>query len=561
MIYNDWNILPKANNSLANRLQLPTTEATILFHRGITSRNEAEAFINPPPSTLHDPYLFQGMDKCVSRLELAIRNKEAIGIFGDFDADGLTGTAVLTRGLTNLGASVHPYIPHRTLEGHGISNESIEFFKEKKVSLLMTVDCGVTSFNEINMAKTLGIETIVTDHHVPGDTLPNAVSIINPSLPNSEYPFNHLTGVGTAFKVIQALYENFKHDIPDHLYALVALGTISDVGLMKDENRFLSNKGLTVINNYPIPSIDSLIKISGFSKSTLSTENLSYGIIPRINVAGRLDHANLSLQLLLSDSIEESNNIASELEVLNKRRQVMTEQAILEAKSQLLKEIGTSTPNIIFAGKQQWIPGILGLIAGRLAEEYNRPVIAASGKGDYIRASARSIPEFNMIEALKICSNIFEKFGGHHMAAGFTIKKENLKTFRQQMTSVADELLENLERNIVLDIDTEIDLSWINRESLNFLSSLEPYGSGNSTPVFLTKGASVLDSRSVGKDKTHLKLTIQQGGAIIEAMAFRQGHRLKEARGEIDIAYSPGINYWNGKETIQLTIEDFKRSH
>ena len=560
MIYNDWNVLPEADNSLVNKLQLPRAKATILFHRGITSSNEADAFINPSSSNLHDPYLFQGMDNCVSRLLFAIKNKEKIGIFGDFDTDGLTGTAVLARGLANLGASVHPYIPHRTLEGHGISDESIDFFKKNEVSLLITVDCGVTSFNEINTAKKLGIETIVTDHHVPDDTLPDAVSIINPSLPTSAYPFNHLTGVGTAFKVIQALYEKCKSNIPDHLYALVALGTISDVGLMKDENRFLSNKGMNVINNQPIPSIDSLIKISGFSKSTLSTENLSYGIIPRINVAGRLDHANISLQLLLSDSLEETDKIASNLEVLNKQRQVMTERAILEAKSQLLKEEGSSTPNIIFAGKQQWMPGILGLIAGRLSEEYNRPVIAASGEGDYIRASARSIPEFNMIGALRTCSNIFEKYGGHHMAAGFTIKSKNLKTFRQQMTSVADELLENLERKVVLDIDTEIDLNWINRESLSFLSSLEPYGNGNPAPLFLTKGTSVLDSRSVGKDKNHLKLTIQQGSSIIEAMAFRQGSRLKEARGEIDIVYSPGINHWKGNDTIQLTIEDFKRS-
>ena len=217
-------------------------------------------------------------------------------------------------------------------------------------------------------------------------------------------------------------------------------------------------------------------------------------------------------------------------------------------------------PDIIFAGKQQWMPGILGLIAGRLSEEYNRPVIAASGEGDYIRASARSIPEFNMIGALRTCSNIFEKYGGHHMAAGFTIKSKNLKTFRQQMTSVADELLENLERKVVLDIDTEIDLNWINRESLSFLSSLEPYGNGNPAPLFLTKGTSVLDSRSVGKDKNHLKLTVQQGSSIIEAMEFRQGSRLKEARGEIDIVYSPGINHWKGNDSVQLTIEDFKKN-
>jgi single-stranded-DNA-specific exonuclease len=264
---------------------------------------------------------------------------------------------------------------------------------------------------------------------------------------------------------------------------------------------------------------------------------------------------------LLSDSVEEATSIASKLEVLNKRRQTITERAITEAKLQLVKGNNSLTPpNLIFAGKQHWAPGILGLIAGRLSEEYNRPVIAASGEGEYIRASARSIPEFNMIEALKICAPVFEKYGGHPMAAGFTIKREHLKTFRQQMSSVADELLENVQRKSILDIDTEIDFSWINRESLGFLQSLEPYGNGNLKPVFLTRGATILDSRGLGRDKNHLKLIIQQNGTTIEAMAFRQGKRIKEARGELDVAYTTGLNYWKGRESIQLTVEDFKKS-
>ena len=558
MNFSKWSILPSADKFEIRNIGYPNVESTLLSHRGINTARGAQNFLNPPLSTLHDPNLLLGMNECVQRLRYALNHKEIIGVFGDFDTDGLTGTALLTKGLRKLGAQVYPYIPHRTDEGHGISLESIEYFKERNVGLLVTVDCGVTSFEEISIASESGIETIVTDHHAPEHQTPNAVAIINPSLPNSPYPFPYLTGVGTAFKVLEALYKSVETELDDNLFALVALGTISDVGNMRDENRSMCRKGIGVMRNHPIPGIDSLIEKSGLFKKRLSTEDLSFGIIPRLNVAGRLGHAKVSLQLLLSKDSTESNLIADKLETLNRERQRVTERAFSEARKQVEKDRRGGDLSIIFAGKQTWPAGILGLIAGRLAEEYRRPAVVASGEKNYFRASARSIPQFNMIEALRSCGPIFEKYGGHPMAAGFTINRENLRPFREKMSSIAAELLDGLPRETTLEIEHEIPLSWLNRQSISFLHSLEPYGLNNPAPIFMTKGVAVLDAKTVGKDKSHLKLTVEHCGTVLEAIAFRQGHRIKEARGDIDVAYSGNLNYWNGNEIIQLNIEDFR---
>ena len=560
MNYSKWRLLPSETTNTNIDLGLPTVESALLFHRGITTKKDAESFLNPSSSSLNDPYLLPGMTACVSRLQLALENNEYIGIFGDFDTDGLTGTVVLSKGLRDLGGTVFPYVPHRVQEGHGISPESIEFFKDKNVTLLVTVDCGVTSFEEISLAGDVGIQTIITDHHSPSEKLPNAVAIVNPALQDSNYPFDGLTGVGTAFKVIEALFQTYEKSIPEYLYALVALGTISDVGRMRDENRYLARKGIAVMKSLQMPGIDSLIQKAGFSKNRISSENLSFGIIPRINVAGRLEHADLSLRLLMSTDSEESAAIANKLEYLNKKRQVITEKAVLQARNQLIRNNSEKIPSMIFSGNKTWPAGILGLVAGRLSEEHHRPAIAVSGEGEYLRASARSIPEFNMIEALKTCESVFEKYGGHPMAAGFTIHKDNLREFRQQMSSIADELLGQLCVGSVLEIEHEITPGWLNSGSLKFLSDLEPYGDSNATPVFMTTGVNVLDARTIGKKRDHLKLTVEHKGTIFDAIAFRQGNRLKEARGDLDIAYTGGINYWKGRESVQLTIQDFRKS-
>ena len=376
------------------------------MHRGITSKKEANHFLSPTAEDLNDPYLLSSMDNCVIRLSAALKDGERMGVFGDFDTDGLTGTAVLTKGLENLGGIVFPYVPHRVKEGHGISQQAIDFFEQRKVTLIITVDCGTTSISEITQASQKGIDTIVTDHHVPMDSLPPAVAIVNPSLPDSKYPFPQITGVGTALKVMEALYSSLSQEMPNFLYAFCALGTVSDVGLMKDENRYLTQRGIQAIKSENILGIDALIRVSGINKKRLSSEDLSFGIIPRLNVAGRLQHAELSLDLLLTENDSQALSLAEKLNALNKTRQTLTDKAIRQARLQVAKSVrenGNNMPPMIFVGHKSWSPGILGLIAARLVEEFYRPTVAVSGSQEIYRASARSIPDFNMIEAFKKC--------------------------------------------------------------------------------------------------------------------------------------------------------------
>ena len=563
MKYADWKLLPTATEELCTTLEKGVIESSILMHRGITSKEEANHFLSPTAEDLNDPYLLSSMDNCVIRLSAALNDGERMGVFGDFDTDGLTGTAVLTKGLENLGGIVFPYVPHRVKEGHGISQKAIDFFEQRKVTLIITVDCGTTSISEITQASQKGIDTIVTDHHVPMDSLPPAVAIVNPSLSDSKYPFPQITGVGTALKVMEALYSSLSQEMPNFLYAFCALGTVSDVGLMKDENRYLTQRGIQAIKSENILGIDALIRVSGITKNRLSSEDLSFGIIPRLNVAGRLQHAELSLDLLLTENDSQASSLAEKLNALNKTRQTLTDKAIRQARQQVAKSVrenGNNMPSMIFVGHKSWSPGILGLIAARLVEEFYRPTVAVSGSQEIYRASARSIPDFNMIEAFKKCDEIFEKYGGHSMAAGFTIKGENLRQFRENLTVFAETNVTEESFGSVLDIEQEISPTWLNQESISFLNSLEPFGQGNPTPTFLSRGMSVLGAKTVGKDKTHLKLTLEKNDYVYDAIAFRQGQSLNTARGTVDIAYTAGMNYWNGKETMQLTVQDFKRS-
>ena len=555
MKYSTWTIL--GDRLDGEKLDVQTK---LLANRNVFSHEEKNEFLLPSVDAIHNPYLMQGMDKCIARLSKSLQLGENIGILGDFDTDGLTGTALLTEGLRNLGGNAFPYIPHRVTEGHGISENALAYFQQHDVTLQVTVDCGVTALPEISKAKEQGIDTIVTDHHTPLDNLPDAVSIINPSLKDSSYPFPFLTGVGTAFKVIQALHQHLNKPLPDKLYTLVALGTLSDVGYMKGENRYLVWKGLQILRRFPFTGIDALIDKSYGVKNRIKTEDMSFGVIPRLNVAGRLKHAKLSLDILLSKNPEDANKMADELDELNKQRQKLTEKAFEEAHRQVSMDEMGKPPAVIFAGKATWAPGILGLIASRLSEEFHRPAIAACGENGLYRGSARSIPEFNLIDALNQCEEHFEAYGGHPMAAGFTIKEQSLKKFRNALTTIGQEQMTDIPKGPSLSIETSIPFSWINRENLNFINQLEPFGNGNPNPVFMTQNVSVLGVRQIGANKSHLKMTVEDQGKIFDTICFRQGSRIKEAHGSIDIAYTAGTSYWSGRETIELTVQDFRPS-
>ena len=557
MRYLEWKTLQEATTQEANRMDVSLLEASILKHRNIVDIQQKNDFLKPSANSSNDPFLMSDMNECTDRILRALKMPERIGVFGDFDTDGLTGTALLTFALRDLGATVFPYIPHRVDEGHGVSDKSINYFKKNDVSLMITVDCGVTSFDEISDAKSLGIDTIVTDHHTFLDKFPEAIAIVNTSHPDYNYPFQSLTGVGTAFKVIEALYSKLLIEIPPILFAYAALGTTSDVAPMVGENRYLVNEGLKVMRSLPIRGLDALIEKSKLSKNRLTSQDMSFSIIPRLNVAGRIEHAVESLNLLLCENLEQSRYLSNKLDNLNKKRQMITEAAMKESIEQI-DDVSDNNQNIMFVGKPKWIPGILGLVAARISEQFYKPAIAASGEGNIVRASARTIPEFNLIESFKQFDSLFERYGGHSMAAGFTMKRENLKIFRQSMTEYADQHMNNVPSSPTLELEGMLNPSDINRNFLNFMLSLDPFGSSNPVPIFLAQGIQVIDTRTVGAQGSHLKITLDSEGKFFDGIAFRDGHRRLECKGSVDIAYTPTINYWNGRESVELLIKDFR---
>ncbi len=538
----------------ARQLRIPPFHAHLLYNRGIRSPEDAELFLNSDRRLLNDPALLPDMDKAVARLRRALDYDEHIGIFGDFDADGITGAALLTTALRELDANVTPYIPNRVDEGHGLNADALTHLRDGGVSLLITVDCGATSIDEVDMASRLGIDTIITDHHSVLPTLPDAHALINPKHPDSRYPFGELTGVGMSFKLVEALYDALDLEWPEHLLEFVALGTVADVGPLFGENRFLVKRGLERINGTQNLGIRALADSANLKLGAIDTESLSFGIIPRLNVAGRLGSAAISLELLITDSMSKARSLADEIEGKNRERREITRRAVAEAERQIDTQNGI--PPILIVKSEDWIPGVLGLIAGRLSEAYYRPAIAVSLGEPTSRASARSISEFDIIAALNESRNLFERHGGHPQAAGFTIPTASLPCLERNLNSVAAKQLEGRELNPSIDIDCEVQLSVFTPRNFQFIQSLAPFGKGNPAPVFLTRGVRVLEARLVGANRQHLKLRLAQGGTTLDAIAFNLGHKVNETRRGIDVVYSIGLDTWGGRPKLQLTIQD-----
>ena len=561
MISKKWCMLPSSNgeSTVDSDFGEKEFQTQLLFNRGINSIQEGRAFIDADSSLAHDPMLLYDMERAVYRVKKAIDAKEIIGIFGDFDADGVTGTALLILALRALGARVVPYLPHRNSEGHDLNIEAVKKLSQKGVSLLITVDCGATAVNEINIASNLNIDTIVTDHHTMDTAVPEAFAVINPRHPSSTYPFNGLTGVGMAYKLIEALHKHMQLKTPVHLMELVAIGTVADVGMLKGENRYMVKKGLHFINTTQNLGIRTLAEIAKLNLGSLDTEGLSFGLIPRINVAGRLDHAYTSLRLLISNNREEAKELASILERKNLERRKLTDAAFKEAQRQVgAEERVNGVPSIIFVASENWLPGVLGLIASKLADYYHRPAIAIALGNEQSRGSARSIPEFDMIHALQKNEDVFERFGGHPEAAGFTIPTEHLHLLQNRMRHIADRHLFGKELTPKLFLECEISPVKLSGTNLAFLMSLEPFGEGNPKPVFLARKALVVDAMKVGAEKQHIKMKVKHGGQIWDAISFRTAYKFDSNCMVYDLAYSFGFNTWNGKTSIQLTVEDFR---
>lgn len=546
----------------------------LLANRDIVTAEEISNFFRfSYEKDLSDPFLISGMDKVLDRIIEARGNSsdggEKIAIYGDYDADGVTATAVLYEALSSLGfTNLTYYIPDRQLEGYGLNQKAIEYLKQEGVTLIITVDCGITSFSEIEKAKSLGMDVIITDHHHVLENIPGALVVINPNLSNSGFPFRQLAGVGVAFKLAQALYKRLAPDKIDQLkwlLDLVCIGTVADCMPLRGENRVLVRYGLIVLSKTRRIGLKELFKVGAISideNNVPDTHRVAYQIAPRINAAGRMDHASVSYKLIIEKNQVIARDLALEVEKRNQERQKVT--------GQIVKEIEILANNIyrdkkfIFASNPHWPVGILGLVAGKIADEFNKPTVVCQAQEEYFVGSLRSVPNVDIMEVLKECQDVLVKFGGHAQAAGVRIEKGNIEKFYELFSQSMEKKVSEEEVVPVLDIDMEIEARDISWELVSEIGQMEPFGEGNPEPVFLMKNMAVEEIRIVGNGSKHLKLALRpQDGSpkIFDAIGFSMGESFSTLKnGDIvDIVFSIREDQWNGNKKIQLRLIDMKK--
>ena len=556
MNHSRWNLLPPAPcEHLRGVPGFSPLLAQLLYNRGLTEAAQLEPFMAADGRLSYNPLRLPGMAQAVSRIYRALLSGENMAIYGDFDTDGITATALLCQGLSGLGAKVTPYIPHRVNEGHGLRTGALERLYEQGISLIITVDCGITGVAEVKRARRLGIDIVITDHHTPLDEIPQAMAVVNPKLPGSEYPFSELAGVGVAFKLLEALLKSLgKEETLGKFLDLVALGTVADIMPLVSENRYLVKQGLKLLNTSPRPGIKEMMTQAGLSAGKLDTESISWVIAPRLNTTGRLEHALPSYQLLVTESADEAAKLSRWLEEQNAERQRLTSEAVSSARERILAE-GVSP--ILIVGDEGYHAGIVGLAAGRLAEEFYRPAVVIKTGKLVSSGSCRSIPEFNIIRALNQCAHFFSRFGGHPQAAGFTLPTKKLPGLKKALLELATAELAGLDLRPRLDIDAEIRLRELGGNTFTTLQKLAPFGYGNPSPAFLSRKVEVLDCRLIGANGGHLKLKLRQDGVVWDGVAFGAGDYRKEIVSPLDIVYNLEIDEWCGLERLRLNLLDF----
>jgi len=555
-----WNLKsPVPVDYWANSGRFPHLIAQLLYNRGLNEPSQAELFITADRRLSADPLLLPDMPQATARIYRALLSAENIAVYGDFDADGITATAVLVKGLAALGGRVTPYIPHRLTEGYGLKVAALEKLSQQGISLVITVDCGITALAEVKKGPGMGLDMIITDHHTPLDELPPALAVVNPKRSDSAYPFTELAGVGVAFKLLQALYHSMgKEEQVDQLLDLVAIGTVADIMPLLGENRYLVKQGLRLINTAPRLGIRELITRSRLKSGCLDPGGISWVLAPRLNAAGRLEHAMTSYRLLVTESPSEAQRLALWLEAKNAERQKLTAKFLAKAREQILaKEI---TP-LLIASDSDCPIGILGLVAGRLTDEFYRPSIAIRVGELVSTGSCRSIPEFNITRAISQCRNLLTHFGGHAHAAGFTLPTKNLAHLKERLSQTAASQLAGADLRPLLDIDTEVSLSELSGVTLKMVQQLAPFGPGNPTPTFLSRRVNITDYSTMGNNGQHLRLKLKQADSLWDGVAFRLGDSLtKVLHLPLDLVYNLEQDRWRGVETLRLNILDFAPS-
>ncbi|MBI2935625.1 MAG: single-stranded-DNA-specific exonuclease RecJ [Chloroflexi bacterium] len=519
----EWRILPPPPPEWSQQSGLPPLWNRLLYNRGITHPEGIPEFLDSGPSQLRDPFLLPGVAQAVPRILEAILAGETIAIYGDFDTDGVTATAVLTRTLFALGAKVVPYLPHRIREGHGLNVEALGWLKGQGVSLLITVDCGITAREEVHIALGMGIDTIITDHHRTVGPLPLAFAVVSAARNDPSYSTApSLTGAGIAFKLAQALLAALGRPLDEELLALATLGTIADMAPLQGENRALVRGGLEALNRIRSPGLLALCAEARLQPGRLDAEAVGFVIAPRLNAPGRLDSPYSSLRLLTTTSSEEAQVLARELEQLNRQRQRLTTQHLLQVSSEAHRQ--ATEQMLLFLSGEELAPGVIGLVAGKLAEQFHRPAVVVALDGDVAWGSGRSVAGFDIVEAFTRCQSHLQRFGGHTGAAGFMASRAVLPDLRRHLQAIAAEVLNEASLRSTVAIDAEVSPRDLLGDTFQFLQRMAPFGSGNPRPLFLTRGVQLLRVRQVGKGGQHLSLKVRHEGAVWDVMAFGRGN-------------------------------------
>lgn len=536
---------------------LPPLIRQLLYNRGITEPSQADVFLVAGSYLCHDPHLLPDMGKALPRIFQAILRGEHLAVYGDFDVDGISATALLVQGLSALGAHVEPYIPHRLEEGHGLNYEALHQLAEHGVSLIITVDCGVTDLEQIkNMPQ--GMDIIITDHHLPGPELPPALAVIDPYREDSMYPFQDLAGVGVAYKLLGALYEGVGRTSELENYLdLVALGTVADMMPLLNENRYLVTAGVQKLRCGQRPGLCELISQAGLPLNKLEAEHISWVLAPRLNAAGRMEHALPGYQLIMTNSQDEARSLTQWLNEKNTERQKLTASALAQARAQVIAQ---GIAPLLIARHEDYPGGILGLVANKLMDEFYHPAMVIRVGKEISHGSSRSTPEFNINEAMGRCADLLLHFGGHAQATGFTLPTDNLSVFEEKLAEIARKELAGRDMRPQIDIDAQARFHELGGSTFHFLQQMAPFGQGNPTPIFLSHAVSVSDSRPVGANGQHLKLKLKQNNILWEAIAFGVGERTIEDGLPLDIVYTVEQDEWNGTSRLRLNIKDFAPS-
>ncbi len=544
---------------IASENNIPTILSKILYTRGFRHHDEIQNFLNPRIDCLYDPFLLNDINYAIDRIILARDRKEKVTIYGDYDVDGITSVAVLVKFLCSIGIEATTYLPNRLEEGYGLNNEAIKHIFEDGTSLIITVDCGVSGFDEVEFAKSLKMDVIITDHHECPETLPNAVAVIDPKRRDNMYPWPYLAGVGVTFKLIQAISLRLNLDRKAYLkyIDIVSLGTVADIVPLRDENRIIVYFGIILMKQTKNIGLRELLKVTGYSK--IDSSAISFGLAPRINACGRMGCARLALDLLLTDDENKAHDIALKLNDMNKERQEIEKKILNEAIEKIENE-KLYKNSVIVVSKEHWHHGVIGIVSSKITDMYYKPSILISIENGKGKGSGRSIEGLDLHDALTQCSDLLTKFGGHEMAVGITIDENNIEAFASKLNEYADR--KNIDAFVpTVFVDTEITTENISIDTVKQLEMLEPHGEANPPPVFVYKNIKVDGIRTLSNEK-HLKLTLKDGGYITDAIGFNMGEKRHSIKigDKVDVLNTIEINCFNNVEKVQLNIKDVKKS-